>query len=66
MQRLAMGLAYFAAQSGFLRQIFVLLFSARDCLKKIPDRTGRSRTSRKQENPEQSISRDPEDAPFWE
>ena len=27
-----MGLAYFAAQSSFLRQIFVLLFSARDCL----------------------------------
>jgi len=33
-------------------------------LKKIPDRTGSDR--QKQENPEQSISRDPEDAPFWE
>ena len=33
MQRLAMGLEYFAAQSSFLRQIFVLLFSAREIRK---------------------------------
>ena len=41
MQRLAMGLTFFAAQSSFLRQIFVLLFSARDCVfekKSGPDR----------------------------
>ena len=60
MQRLAMGLAYFAAQSSFLRQIFVLLFSARDCLKKIPDRTGPAEAG------ESGDPRDPEYASFWQ